>query len=98
MQPLGQNIIIREIPQETIGEQIKFYLPQETYTKVMVGEVIAVGPGKKLDNGDHRDPEVRKGDIVAFHRGSRNVWDELPGLEGEYLTVLEDDILGILSD
>ncbi len=97
MQPLGQNIIIREIPPETVGEDIKFYLPADTYYKVMVGEVIAVGPGKVLKNGEHRPPEVKKGDKVAFHRGSRNVWQDLPGLEGEYLTVLEDDILGILT-
>jgi chaperonin GroES len=58
------------------------------------GEVIAVGNGRVLDNGDVRALEVKAGDTVLF--GS--YVEKTEKIEGqEYLIMREDNILGIVG-
>ncbi|MDQ6977994.1 MAG: co-chaperone GroES, partial [Ghiorsea sp.] len=62
--------------------------------KPLQGEILAVGKGKLLDNGDLRALDVAVGDIVIF---SSYAGTEIK-IEGEPLLLMrEDDILGVLS-
>jgi len=67
-------------------------LPDTAKDKPQEGEVIAVGPGKVLDNGTKVAPEVKVGDRVIFSKYSGT---EIK-LEGEdYLILRESDILAV---
>ncbi len=59
------------------------------------GRVISVGPGKTLENGQRRRPEVEPGDIVLFAKYTGQEID----VNGEpHLFLREDDILAVLSE
>lgn len=65
IQPLGDMVLIE---QEGTKEKSRggIVLPNVAKHKPSRGRVIAVGPGKILENGDHRKLEVKKGDKVMF--------------------------------
>ena len=69
-------------------------LPDTAKEKPFEGEVIAVGPGRVLENGEYETMEVKVGDKVVFSKyGGVEV-----KLEGEpYLVLRQDDILIILG-
>jgi chaperonin GroES len=59
-----------------------------------MGEVIAVGNGKILENGERRPLEVKKGDKVLFGKYS----GQTVKVDGEELLVMrEEDIMGIVE-
>ena len=60
----------------------------------MEGEVIAVGNGKILDNGQKSKPDVKAGDKVLF---SKYAGTEVKIDGEEHLIMREDDILGIIE-
>jgi len=70
-------------------------LPDSATEKPSRGEVLAVGPGKALDNGDVRAPDVKVGDKVIFGQyGGSTV-----KVDGEELLILsESEIFGVLKD
>ena len=66
LKPLGDNIVVKAISQE---ETTKYgiILPETVdKEKPEQGEVIAVGPGKILDNGNRSPMEVKIGDKIIF--------------------------------
>jgi chaperonin GroES len=91
LKPLADRVVIKVIEEEekTPGGIV---LPDTAKEKPQVGEVIAVGPGRVLDNGQKVAPEVKKGDKVVFSRyGGTEV-----KIDGEeYLIMRESDILAI---
>lgn len=93
IRPLNDRVIIRRLEEE---EKTKggIVLPDTAKEKPIRGQVVAVGPGKVLDNGDTRALSVKKGDIVIFGKYSGT---EIK-LDGHELVVMrEEDILGIVS-
>jgi chaperonin GroES len=69
-------------------------IPDSATEKPIQGEVIAVGNGKIMDNGDHRSLDVKVGDRVLFGKYSGT---EVK-LDGEELLVMrEDDIMGVVE-
>ena len=93
IKPLSDHIVIEPLKQE---EKTKsgILLP-ETAEKERPeqGKVIAVGPGKKTDEGKVVPLEVKVGDVVLFTKYGPN---EIKIEEVEYLIAREEDILGIL--
>jgi chaperonin GroES len=69
-------------------------IPDSAAEKPIQGEVVAVGNGKVLDNGEVRPLEVKVGDKILFSKyGGTEV-----KIEGEELLVLrEDDITGVIE-
>ena len=69
-------------------------IPDSATEKPIQGEVVAVGNGKVLDNGEVRPLEVKVGDKILFSKyGGTEV-----KIEGEDLLVLrEDDITGVIE-
>jgi len=69
-------------------------IPDSATEKPIRGQVIAVGLGKKLDNGDVQALDVEVGDKVLFGKYSGT---EVK-VEGEELVVMrEDDIMGVIE-
>eukprot|EP00349_Pseudokeronopsis_sp_Brazil_P008931 CAMPEP_0202970786 /NCGR_PEP_ID=MMETSP1396-20130829/20206_1 /ASSEMBLY_ACC=CAM_ASM_000872 /TAXON_ID= /ORGANISM="Pseudokeronopsis sp., Strain Brazil" /LENGTH=94 /DNA_ID=CAMNT_0049699533 /DNA_START=50 /DNA_END=334 /DNA_ORIENTATION=+ len=71
-------------------------LPDNKQEQLNFGTVIAVGPGKSLDNGQVRAPTVKEGDTVLLpeYGGSK----VLLGDEKEYYLYRDDDLMGVLSE
>jgi chaperonin GroES len=91
IKPLADRVVVKAIVQE---EKTKggIVLPDTAKDKPQEGEVMAVGPGKVLDNGTKLKPEVKVGDRIIFSKYSGT---EIK-IEGEeYLILRESDILAI---
>ncbi|MEN1926456.1 co-chaperone GroES [Luteimonas sp. MJ293] len=93
IKPLYDRVVIKRTEEEKMSAG-GIVIPDSATEKPIKGEVVAVGDGKALDNGDVRAPKVKIGDQVLFGKYSGT---EVK-LEGtEYLVVREDDILAILG-
>ena len=69
-------------------------IPDSATEKPIQGEVIAVGNGKILDNGEVRTLDVKKGDKILFGKYSGT---EVKIDGEEYLVLREDDIMGVIE-
>jgi len=93
IRPLHDRVVVRRMEEErtTAGGIV---IPDSATEKPIQGEVIAVGNGKILDNGQHRALDVKVGDRVLFGKYSGT---EVK-LEGEdYLVMREEDIMGVIE-
>ena len=89
LSPLDDRVVIKrlEAEEKTAGGIV---LPDSAKEKPQKGEVLAVGPGKILDNGKRAPVEVKPGDIVLFGKYSGNEVE----LEGDELVIIRmEDIL-----
>ena len=93
IRPLQDRIIVKRVEEE---EKTKggIIIPDSAKEKPMEGEVIAVGTGKILENGNKQPLEVKSGDRVLFSKyAGTDV--RIDGIE--HLIMKEDDILGIIE-
>jgi chaperonin GroES len=93
IRPLYDRIVVKRIEeQETkVGG---LFIPDSAKEKPQEGEVVAVGKGKRLEDGKVVALDVQKGDRILFGRYSGN---EIR-IDGEDLMIMrEDDVLGILD-
>jgi chaperonin GroES len=93
IKPLQDRVIIRRIEE---GEQIRggIIIPDTAKEKPQEGEVIAVGDGKKLDNGERVQLDIKEGDRVLF---GKYAGTEIKLDGDDYLIMREDDILGVIE-
>ena len=92
--PLGDRILIRRTEEDEQTTSGGIIIPDTAKEKPQEGEVIAVGQGRLLDNGDRQPIDVAVGDKILFGKYS--------GTEVEYdneelLILREDDILAKVS-
>ena len=93
IRPLQDRVIIKRLEEETKSAG-GIVLTGSAAEKSTRGEVISVGNGRVLYNGDVRALEVKAGDTVLF--GS--YVEKTEKIEGqEYLIMREDNILGIVG-
>lgn len=92
IRPLGERVIVKPSPSEekTAGG---LYIPETAKEKPQKGEVIAVGPGRKADDGQRLPMEVKVGDKVLYGKYSGT---EMKVDGKTYLIIKESDILAIL--
>lgn len=93
IRPLHDRVLIRRIEE---GETIRggIIIPDTAKEKPQQGEVVGVGDGKLLDDGQRASIDVKVGDRILFGKYSGSDVK----IEGEeYLIVREDEILGVLS-
>lgn len=65
--PTGDNVVVEPLAEEVSSSGI--IIPDTaSKEKPMKGKVLAVGPGKMLDNGTRREMEVKEGDTVLFSK------------------------------
>ena len=93
IRPLHDRLVIKRIEAErTTASGI--VIPDSAGEKPDQGEVLAVGNGKILENGERRLLEVKKGDKVLFGKYS----GQTVKVDGEELLVMrEEDIMGIVE-
>jgi chaperonin GroES len=91
--PLHDRVLVKRIEQEekTSGGII---IPDTAKEKPMEGEIIAVGPGARKEDGEIAPLDVKAGDRVLFGKWSGT---EVK-IEGEELLIMkESDVLGIIQ-
>ncbi|MGB9866487.1 MAG: co-chaperone GroES [Bacillota bacterium] len=91
IKPLNERVVVKPI---TVEEKTKggIVLPDTAKDKPQEGEVVAVGPGRILENGTRVPPEVKVGDRVIFSKYSGT---EIKIDGEEYLILRESDILAV---
>jgi chaperonin GroES len=93
IRPLHDRVVIRRMEEERTSAG-GIVIPDSATEKPIQGEVLAVGNGKILDNGEARPLDVKVGDRVLFGKYSGT---EVK-LEGEDLLVMrEEDIMGVIE-
>ena len=92
IRPLHDRVIIRRTEEERKSPG-GIVIPDTAAEKPMRGEVIAVGKGKLLENGDIRAPDVKVGDTVLFGKYSGT---EVKLNGQEVLVMREEDIMGVI--
>lgn len=93
IRPLHDRIVVTRIAED---EKTKggIIIPDTAKEKPVEGKVVAVGKGRRLEDGSVRTPDVKAGDRVLFAKyGGTEV-----KLDGEDLLILrEDDVLGVVE-
>jgi chaperonin GroES len=93
LRPLHDRVIVRRVEEEKMSAG-GIVIPDNAAEKPIRGEVLAVGNGKVLDNGEQRGLDVKTGDKVLFGKYSGT---EVK-VEGEELLVMrEDDIMAVFD-
>ena len=93
LRPLHDRVLIKRIEeQETVKGGI--IIPDTAKEKSQEGEVVALGPGKVLENGSILPLQVKEGDRILFGKYSGS---EVRLADQDYLILREDEILGILN-
>ena len=93
LRPLHDNVLVKRTEEEEKSAG-GIVLPGSATEKPSQGEVIAVGPGKKSENGDVSPVGVAVGDTVIFGQYGGN---EIKIDGEEYLILSESDIFGVVS-
>lgn len=92
LKPLTDHLIIKSLKQE---DKSGIALPEsEKEKKSGKGEVMAVGPGRTLDNGNKLPMSINVGDKILFRQYAG---DEIKEGGEEYLIITESDVLAIIN-
>jgi len=94
IRPLHDRVVVKRLEEETKTAG-GIVLPDTAAEKPSRGEVLAVGPGKVLDNGEVRAVGVKVGDTVVFGQYSGSTVK----IDGDELLILsENEIFGVLQN
>ena len=93
IKPMNDRVVVKPIEAETMTAS-GLYLPEGSKEKPIQGEVIAIGPGRRLDNGNRAQPSVAAGDRVVYGKYAGTEVE----LKGEKQLILrETEILGVVG-
>ena len=92
IRPLHDRVIVKRLEEEKTSPG-GIVIPDSAAEKPVQGEVIAVGNGKLLENGELRALDLKKGDKVLFGKYSGT---EVKVSGEDYLVLREDDIMGVI--
>jgi len=93
IRPLHDRVVVKRLESEekTAGGIV---LPGSAQEKPIMGEIVAAGEGRVLDNGDKAALDVKTGDKVLFGKFAGTEIN----IEGEdYLVMREDDIFAVIE-
>ena len=93
IRPLHDRVLVQRLEEEEVS-QGGIIIPDTAKEQQQEGEVLAVGPGRRLENGKRVKPDVKIGDRVLFSKyGGTEI-----EINHEEVTILkENDILGIIN-
>src|SRR5213595_3707460 len=93
IRPLYDRIVVKRVEEK---EQMQggLYIPDTAKEKPQEGEVVAVGKGKRLENGKIIPLDVQVGDKILFGKYSGS---EIKLDGDEYMIMREDEVLGVLN-
>jgi chaperonin GroES len=93
LRPLGDRVVIKPTPREEVTKS-GIVLPDTAKEKPQEGEVLAVGPGKTLDDGSRETMDVSVGQKVLY---AKYAGTEFKIDENELLIVSQKDILAVVE-
>ena len=93
IRPLHDRVVVRRKEEETTTAG-GIVLPGSAAEKPVQGEVLAIGKGKILENGDVRPLDVQVGDTVLFGKYSGT---EIKIGGEDVLVMREEDIMGVIE-
>ena len=93
LRPLGDRVVVKALAREAVTKS-GIVLPDTAKEKPQEGKILAVGPGKVLDNGKRTALEVEVGQRVLF---AKYAGTEVKIDGEEYLILRESDIMGIIE-
>lgn len=92
LKPLLDRVVVRRVDSDTVTKG-GIVIPDNAAEKADHGTVLAVGPGKRDNNGNHVGIDVKSGDRVLFGKHS----GQTVKVDGEELLILkEDDVLAVI--
>ncbi len=93
LKPLSNHVIIQAMDEDKVTES-GIVLPENSKEKPTKGKIVAVGPGKRNDQGQLQEMSVKVGDIILFKKYGPDEFE----IDGEkYLIGDEDDILAVFG-
>lgn len=93
LKPLGDRVVVKQVdPQDRTKGGI--ILPDSAKEKPQEGKVIAIGPGRLLDDGTVKSLEIKSGDRILYGKYSGT---EVSVEDTEYVILKEEDILAIVQ-
>ncbi|HVA85382.1 MAG TPA: co-chaperone GroES [Candidatus Saccharimonadales bacterium] len=94
LRPLGDRVVIRPTPREEMTKS-GIVLPDTAKEKPQEGSILAVGPGRILDDGKREQMDVKKGDKVLYAKYAGTEFK----VEGEELLIIsQKDILAVVEE
>jgi chaperonin GroES len=93
IRPLEDRVLVKPIEAESKTAS-GIYLPETAKEKPVRGEVIAVGPGKRLDNGKRAEMSVKIGDTVVY---GKYAGTEVEIKNNKHLILRESELLGVIQ-
>jgi chaperonin GroES len=93
VRPLEDRILVKPLDAETKTAS-GLFLPESAKEKPMQGKVVAIGPGKLMDNGKRQEPLVKKGDTVVF---GKYAGTEIEIKNVKHIIVRENELLGLIE-
>jgi len=93
LRPLGDRVVIQPTPREEMTKS-GIVLPDTAKEKPQEGKVLAVGPGRILDDGKREQIDVKKGDKVLYAKYAGTEFK----IDGEELLIVsQKDILAVVE-
>lgn len=93
IRPLHDRVVVRRLEEERLSAG-GIVIPDNATEKPSKGEVVAVGPGKRLDNGSVAAPAVKVGDKVLFGKYSGT---EVKVDGTEVVVLREEDLFAVIG-
>lgn len=93
IRPLHDRVVVKRLEQERTSPG-GIVIPDSATEKPIQGEIIAVGNGKVLDNGERIALDLKAGDKVLFAKFA-GTEVKIDGIE--YVVMREGDIMGVLD-
>jgi chaperonin GroES len=93
LKPLADRMVVEPIEQEEVTAS-GIFVPETAKEKPQEGKVIAVGPGRKDDDGERIAMDVAEGDRVLY---AKYAGTEVKLDDKKYLILKESDVLAILE-
>jgi chaperonin GroES len=92
LKPLGNRVVVKPIEEEDVTSS-GIVLPESAKEKPQKGEILAIGPGERDDDGKRIELDVAEGDIVLYAKYSGT---EIKMDDEKLLILRESDILAIV--
>ena len=94
VKPLEDRVLVKPVEQESVTAS-GLYIPESSKEKPIHGVVVAVGPGKRLENGSRVSMSVSKGDTVVYAAGYGATEVQVDGVD--HLIMREAELLGVIQ-
>jgi len=94
LRPLGDRVVVEPTPHDEMTKS-GIVIPDTVKEKPQKGTILAVGPGRILDDGKREQIDVKKGDKVLY---AKYAGTEVKIDDADLLIVSQKDILAVVAD